>query len=352
MRVPFSDLTVSEEEKQAVRAVLDSGWPSKGKVSQRFEDALADYLHSNIALVNSGSAALMVALLANGVKAGDTVLVPDFTFVATASVPAILGCKIVPVDADPETFNVGDDFAKAYDRTKPTVPWSIVTDVAGLPVPQDDYAVWIIEDAAEALGAEADGRKVGSTKNLTIFSFQATKQLSTVEGGAIASKDAELIEKCRRISDYGRTKERYVHSEIGMNFRTTDIASAIGLVQLSRLEESLKRRNEIAARYRKEIAGLTFQRVPDYVTRHAYWTMIGLTKDLTEWVALVKKFEAAGVDARQAWRPIHLQDPFDQDYPLNFNLNAVNIFSRAVMLPIFNSMSDAQVDEVIRVANS
>jgi perosamine synthetase len=353
VRVPFSDVSYDLTTRLAVDDVLKSGWASKGRYCDEFQAELEKYLGSHVALVNNGSSALMVALLANGVKAGDTVLVPDLTYVATASVPAILGCKIVPVDADLETFNM--------------IPCElnggivIGTDVAGLPERGGAGLATYIEDGAEALGAERvtptlgdtrETHKVGADRWLTTFSFQATKVLNTVEGGAIASKDEELIEKCRRIADYGRTKERYVHDLLGMNFRMNDIQAAIGLVGLEDLEDNLKRRQEIADRYRKEIPSLTFQKVPSYVTRHAYWAVIGVAQNQSEWARMSQAFNEGGIDARGVWTPIHLQPCFPE---LNKNPmfdNAVRIWKRGFLLPIYNSMPEEYVDEVIRVANS
>ncbi len=191
MKVPFSDTSYDLTTQLAVQDVLRSGWASKGRYCDEFQSALEEYLGNgtHVALVNNGSSALMVSLLANGVKAGDTVLVSDFTFVATATVPAILGAKIVPVDADAETFNMANLIVGFKEQI-------LFTDVAGLPASKyigimetPDYASHHIEDAAEALGAEVNGHKVGSSTHLTTFSFQATKQLSTVEGGAIASRN-------------------------------------------------------------------------------------------------------------------------------------------------------------------
>lgn len=343
MRVPFCDVTFDQEQIDAVTAVLKSGWPSRGRVTADFEEALGRYLNSNVLVVNSGSSALMCSLLANGVKAGDTVLVPDFTFVATASVPAMLGCKIVPVDADLETFNVSTK--KGILKGKGLIS----TDVAGLP-----NNTWFpgnggfyIEDAAESLGAEVRGWKVGrnSDVSMAVFSFQATKQLSTVEGGAIASNNEELIAKCRKIANYGRSGlGEYVHEEVGANMRTTDVASALGLIALKRLDKALDRRKHIADRYAKEIPCIP-QKVPSYVTRHAYWTFMCSGLRHRE-----RAFEEAGIGVKRAFVPMHMQPCF-AGMDRGRLPNSTWLYNNLLMLPCYQEMTEPQIDEVVRVAN-
>ncbi len=159
-----------------------------------------------------------------------------------------------------------------------------------------------------------------------------------------------MIEKCRRIADYGRTETRYLHSELGMNFRLTDLQAAIGLVQLDSLDSVLSRREQIAQRYSKELGWLLRpQSRPAYVSRHANWSYLGLTSDFQRRESLLKQLNEAGIDAREPWRPIHLQPCFDLkgDYP-----NATEIWERGLMLPLYNDISDDQVDWVIKTANS
>ncbi len=342
VKVPFSDISFDQEEIDAVSEVLKSGWPSRGKVSEEFEAALEKYLGSNVALVNSGSSALLCALLAYGVKAGDTVLVPDFTFVATASIPAILGARIVPIDCNPQTFNmqvVDPAYTEKYSC-------AIGTDIAGLPLGIEDVhpPPAYIEDAAEALGSEIYNHKVGAETHLVCFSFNVTKSLSTVEGGAVSSKNEELIEKVRSIANYGRTREQYVHDRLGLNCRITDVNSALGLIQLRKLDKNLARRKQIAEKYRKELPQFQFQKVPSYVTKSANYMMICLCDSPMKWI---KKFQAEGIDARHVFLPIHAQPCFLQ---LPECPNSRMLWEKGICLPIYNNMQNEQVDRVIEIA--
>lgn len=340
MKIPFSDISFDKEEIDAVREVMESGWPSRGEVSAEFESALAKYLNSNVALVNSGSSALLCSLLAYGIKAGDTVLVSDFTFIATASIPAILGSEIRTIDCDDETFNLsaGEMMLRVPGQA------IIVTDVAGLPTEITEMSYPYIEDAAEALGAEHQGIKVGARNHLTCFSFNITKSLTTIEGGAIASKNEERIEKCRSASNYGRTDEQYVHDRLGLNCRITDVASALGLIQLRKLDKNLARRKEIADRYRKELPMFQFQKIPSYVTKSTNFMMIGLCDFPMIWINWFRQNE---IDARRVFLPIHAQPCFPG---LPKCPNSQMIWEKGICLPIFNGMSDAQVEYVIEVA--
>lgn len=346
MRVPFSDISFDKDEIEAVSSTLRVGWPSRGKVSELFEAELGKYLNSHVALVNSGSSALLCALLAYGVKAGDTVLVPDFTFIATASIPALLGARIVPVDCKLDTFNIDDEAKELYE------PHQLLTftDVAGLPNGANfPEPVRAIEDAAEALGSEENNRKIGSGEHLTCFSFNATKSLSTVEGGAVASKNEELIEKVRSVSNYGRTSEQYVHDRLGLNCRITDMQSALGLISLKKLDKNLARRKEIADRYRRELPQFQFQKVPSYVTRSSNYWAIALVDNRNE---VLEKFQHADIDARPPFKPISRQPCFRELWRTEGYNNADMVSINGLCLPIFNTMTNEQVDRVIEVGNN
>ena len=354
-KIPFSDISFDQEEIDAVSEVLSSNWPSRGAISSEFEAAISKYLNTNVVVVNSGSSALLCALLAMDVRRGfDTIAVPDFTFIATASIPAILGLTIKTVDCDPETFNVMENSGVSADLF-------IDTDVAGVPAAAgyDDSEFYAkhgrysqIEDAAEAFGAETIHGKVGSGNHLTCFSFNITKSLTTIEGGAIASKNEELIEKCRSASNYGRTKEQYVHDRLGLNCRITDVASALGLIQLRKLDKNLARRKEIADRYRKELPMFQFQKIPSYVTKTTNFMMIALMTHHINRNEMLVKLRSADIDAREPFLPISRQPCFPQlQRSIEFN-NTDTVCSCGLCLPIFNNMTDEQVDFVIETANN
>ena len=351
--IPMSNIDFSIEEKNAVIKVLDSNWPSEGKVTEEFEQLLSEYLDSECIVVNNGSSALMVILLAHGIKSGDKVVVPDFTFVATSSIPKILGAKILVADVDPLTLNVSVESIEKLVKEN-EVKFVFTVDIGGLPNDIDTlrelskrYNFILIEDAAQSFGAEYKNKKLGSFQHLTAFSFQIAKQISTIEGDCIAFTDSSLLKKIKQIKDYGRSKtEQYVHNVVGTNFRTTDLQSAIGIQQLKKIEKHIEQRNKIASEYKKNIKKFQFQKIPDYVTRHSYMLFFGLTRNHNEKEIIINHLNKHGVDARKTWTPIHMQ-------PCNPELNKIQckntqqIFERVFTLPIYNDMKIEDANTII-----
>lgn len=353
-RVPMSRPDITEEEIKAAVDVLRSGWPTQGQVTEQFEALLADYFSSIPITVNSGSSALLCALLAHGIKPGDKVVVPAFSFVASASIPKILGAELIVADVDRATFNTDPEAVKELVKRYNDVKVVIVVDVAGLPVDIDAFTELserfdfiLIEDAAEALGAEYKHKKLGSFDHTTIFSFQIAKQLTTIEGGCITTKDESIAKRCRQISNYGRNESaRYVHQLLGLNLRITDLQSAIGIVQFKKLESHLHRRNEVAMQYKSKIKGLTYQTIPSYVSRHSHMIFFSVAKDKADRDRYISQLNYKGVDAREPWTPIHMQPCFPELTKARYP-NAEYIFDRAFSLPIYNKMISDEVDMAI-----
>ena len=353
-KIPMSSPDISSEEKEAVIKVLESNWPTQGKITEEFETMLSDYLDADCVVVNNGSSALMSILLAHGIKPGDKVLVPDFTFVATSSIPKILGANILVADIDPRTLNISiESIEKAVKEND--IRFVFAVDIAGLPIDIDAlrdlskrYNFILIEDAAQSFGAEYKNKKLGSFEHLSAFSFQITKQITTVEGGCIASTDSSLIKKIRQIKDYGRNKtEQYVHDIVGTNFRTTDLQSAIGIQQLKKVEEHIEHRNKIASEYKNKIKKFRFQEIPDYVTRHSFMLFFGLAENDSERELIINHLNKHEVDARKTWTPIHMQ-PCNPELIQENCKNANKVFETAFTLPIYNNM---KIDDVKTIIN-
>jgi perosamine synthetase len=355
-KIPTSNPNISIEEKEAVIKVLESNWPTQGKVTEEFEIMLSDYLDAECVVVNNGSSALMGILLAHGIKPGDKVLVPDFTFVATSSIPKILGAKIIVADIDPRTLNISIESIEKIVKENDDVRFVFAVDIAGLPVDIDAlrdlskrYNFVLIEDAAQSFGAEYKNKKLGSFEHLAAFSFQITKQITTIEGGCIASTDSSLIKKIRQIKDYGRNNmEQYVHDIVGTNFRTTDLQSAIGIQQLKKVEEHIKQRNTIAAEYKSKIKNFKFQEIPDYVSRHSFMLFFGLAENNYEKEQIINNLNKHGVDARKTWTPIHRQ-PCNPELIQERCENANKVFETAFTLPIYNNMKMVDVKTIINL---
>ena len=356
IKIPMSKPEIGIEEKKSLLDVFETGWFSQGKITKKFESKLSDYLSSEIAVVNNGTSALICALLAHGIKSGDRIAVPAFTFVATASAARMLGIEVVPIDIELNTLNMSlrklEEFVK-----KNKIKAVIVVDVAGLSIDIDAfeelakrYKFILIEDAAEALGSEYKKKKVGSFQHTSIFSFHIAKAITTIEGGCI-SGDEKIIKKIKQLRDHGSsTSEKYVHEYIGSNFRITDLQSAIGIEQLKKINRFILRRNKIAEKYRQNLINLEFQEIPTYVTKHSHMLFFALAKNSEKRDKLLKKSNKMGVDCRKAWLPIQNQPCFPELSHTKCE-NASEIFNRAFTLPIYNSMTNEEVEYVINALN-
>lgn len=354
--IPWSTPSISLEEKEAVLSVLDSGWLTQGSVTQEFEKELCSYTGTkNAIVVNNGTSALICALLAHDIGLGDEVISPTFTFISTVNAIIATGAKPVLVDCDKSTMNTTQELVeKMISKNTKAV---IMVDVAGMPCDIDsfqdlanEYGLILIEDAAEGLGAEYRRRKIGSFDHTCVFSFHMAKQLSTIEGGCITTKDESLAKKCQMIRNYGMGAEH--ECEIfGLNFKITDIQSAIGLVQIQKLEKKLCYRDKIARIYKKNLRDLVeFQNVPEYVTRHPWMIFQILTNNKKERDSLRNELCKNGVDARICWLPVHLQSYHKEIFKKNQYRNAEDIASKSLTLPIGNALSVDDVDYVISVA--
>lgn len=352
-KVHVANPSIGKNDEIAVMKVLKSKWLSEGKVTEEFENRLSDYLSSEVVVVNNGSSALMAALIAHNFKPGDKIVVPAFTFIATSSIPKILGAQVLVADVDLKTLNLVPKSVESLVK-KYSVKFVMPVDVGGLPIDvnvfkelSDRYNFVLIEDSAQAFGSEYRNRKIGSFNHLTTFSFQITKQLTVVEGGCIASTNSGLIKKIRKIKDYGRsTKGRYIHDVVGTNFRTTDLQSSIGIEQLKQFDKYLKKRNKIALTYKAKLKGLDFQNIPKYVTKHSYYMFFAMANGKTIRNKLMNHLIRNGVDAREPWLPLQLQ-PCNPELKKFSCKNSIKIFEKTFNLPIFNNMTREEINLVI-----
>ncbi|WP_292365416.1 MULTISPECIES: DegT/DnrJ/EryC1/StrS family aminotransferase [unclassified Methanoculleus] len=276
MKIPVARPLVGEEEIAAVADVMRSGMLAQGSVVADFESRFADYCGATHAIgVNSGTAALHAALLAAGVGPGDSVVVPAFTFFATASSVSMCGATPLFADVDPETFNIDPDSVAALVRpdTRAIVGVHLFGqpfDVSAVREVCDDHNLVLVEDAAQAHGAEYHGKRAGSLADLACFSFYPTKNMTTGEGGMVTTDDDGFAKQVRLLINHGQSR-KYLHSAVGYNYRMTNIAAAIGLVQLGRVEGFNERRIENARYLDRHLAGtgLTTPHVAPGV-RHVY----------------------------------------------------------------------------------
>ena len=357
-KVFWSVPDVGEDESRAVAEVLKSGWLGMGPKTKQFEKDLSAYTGAkHSVVVNNGTSALLNAFIALGIGPGDEVLVPTYTFVATASSVIALGAKPILVDCDPDTFNVGPKEVEAVLAKHPKAKAIVCVDVAGLPCDLDalralaaKHHLPLLEDAAEAFAGEYRGTRLGNYDHVTIFSFHIAKQVTTVEGGAIQTNRDDLVDRLRLVRSHGEGKEKYVHVEFGLNFRPTDIQSAIGIAQLRKADHYIQLRDKIAHLYMRELGShLEFQKLPDYATRPTWMIFMALAKNKEERDRLNAYLNSHGVDTRIPWPPIHRQPYFVARYGQVACPKADATFDRILSLPIGNAMTEDDVHYVIDV---
>lgn len=248
--IPIAKPIIGDEEREAVLEVLNSGIIAQGPRVREFELAFSEFTGTEFAIaVNSGTAALHIALLAHDIGRGDEVITTPFTFISTSNSILFTGARPVFVDIEEETFNIDPDRIqeRITDKTRALLPVHLYghpADMRAIMEIAEDHELLVIEDACQAHGAEFNGKRVGSF-GTGCFSFYPTKNMTTSEGGMITTDDKRIAERARMLRDHG-SRERYIHEILGFNLRMTDISAAIGLCQLRKLPEFNRRRIENA----------------------------------------------------------------------------------------------------------
>jgi dTDP-4-amino-4,6-dideoxygalactose transaminase len=287
MKIPIASPKISEEEKRAVEEVLNSGIVAQGPKVREFEEEFAGYIGTKHGVAaSSGTTALHLALLASGIGKGDEVLTTPFSFIATAN--SILYCGATPVFADinERTFNI--DPRKVEEKVTKKTKAVLIVHLYGQPCEMDeltkickDRGLKLIEDACQAHGATYKGKKAGGFGECGVFSFYPTKNMTTGEGGMITTDNPEIAKKARLQREHG-SKSKYHHETLGYNYRMTDIAAAIGLAQLRKLDTFNQKRSENATRLTEtleEIDGLVQPHVVPDVQHVFHQYTIRVTKD-------------------------------------------------------------------------
>ena len=267
--IPLVKPIFGDEEKRLVNAVIDSGIIASGKYVAEFEKKCASYNSSKFALATAnGTVALHTALIASGIKKGDKVLTTPFSFIATAN--SILYCGAVPVFADisPETYNLSPEACEEILEKDKSIKAIIIVHLYGMPCDMDSFQklkqkhnLLLIEDCAQAHGAKFKGKMVGSFGDVSAFSYYATKNVTTGEGGIVLTDSEKIYDLSKQLINHGRS-EHSVHTILGYNYRLTNIAAAIGIAQMSRLEEWNRKRRGNADFLSHSLAGVKFIKTP------------------------------------------------------------------------------------------
>ena len=355
--IPIAKPIIGEDEISALTAVLRSGIIAQGKKVEDFEEAFAGFIGTKYAVaVNSGTAALHLALLAHGIGEGDEVITSPFTFIATANSILFTGARPVFADIEEDSFNIAPDsiVEKITPRTKVIMPVHLYgqpCDMKRIMRIAQEHGLIVIEDACQAHGAEYERRKVGSFGS-GCFSFYPTKNITTGEGGMITTNDKDIAGKARMIRSHGQ-KERYFHEILGYNYRMTDIAAAIGLCQLGKLEkfnnERIKNAKFLTGRL-SGVKGLVPPQVRPDVKHvfHQYTVRItqdfGIPRD-----ELKKKLMDEGIATEIYYSlPIHKQ-PLYQNLGYNDHLPDSEKAAKEVLsLPVHASLTKEDLENVVR----
>jgi perosamine synthetase len=365
--LPYGHQVIDDADIEAVVQVLQSDWLTTGPQVEEFERAVAKYVDATYAVaVSNGTAALHTAMDAIGIGPGDEVIVPPMTFAATANCVVYQGGTPVFADVEPHTLLLDPQevTAKLTPRTKAI----IAVDYAGQPCDYtalqdiaDQHGVWLIADACHALGATYRSRAVGSLADLTVFSFHPVKHITTGEGGMVVTMEPELAARMRSFRNHGissdhRQRERlgtwyYEMTEVGYNYRLTDLQCALGLSQLDKLTTWLRRRRAIARRYDAGLTGCPeFQ--PLWTrndVEHAYHLYVIRCGQTANRRVVYERMRAAGIGVNVHYIPVHLHPYYQRHWGTGVGLCPVaeQAYNEILSLPMHAGMTDLDVDRVL-----
>jgi perosamine synthetase len=356
MKIPLSSPDITEAEIEAVVAVLRTSRLSLGPVTEQFEQQTAAYVSLPHAIaVSSGTAGLHLCIRGLGIGEGDEVIVPSFTFIAAANAIRYEGATPVFVDIEPITLNM--DPQRIEDAITPRTKAILAVHTFGIPAEMSSileiarrHDLLVIEDACEALGAESLGRKIGSIGIAGVFAFYPNKQITTGEGGMVVTEDDKLAARIRALRNHGRyqSDDWFQHSELGFNFRISEINCALGLAQMRRIEEILKKREAVAFAYHQRLscyAGLTLPSIPGPGSRISWFVYVVRTL-AADRDATMRGLRDAGIECGRYFAPIHLQPSYTA-WRNSPNLTVTESEAkRTIALPFFNNLSTADINEV------
>ena len=356
--IPVSEPDLSDLERKYLLDAFDSGWiSSRGHYIERAEQGLRAVTHSPYALVcSNGTTALHLALLAAGVGPGDEVVIPSLTYVATLNAVYYVGATPVIVDVDEATWCI-DVMAAARaitDRTKAIIAVDLYghpADYAGLREIADPRSITLIADAAESLGASVDGVPAGSLADVSTFSFFGNKVITSGEGGAITTSDAELNDRIAQLRNQGNhPTERYKHTEVGYNYRMTNLSAAILTAQLERAPQLLERRRAVVDRYKAAIGSVDWATVqgvaPGAIATPWMFSvrLAGASRETRDTV--IRLLAERDIESRPVF-PLMQDMPFVPATQRTSTPIAEQISREGISLPTFPSLQSTQIDRIV-----
>ncbi len=376
--IPYGRQDITQDDINAVVDVLKSDFVTQGPVVPKFEQAVADYCGSNYAVaMNSATSVLHLACLALGLSKGDWLWTTPITFVASANCGLYCGARVDFVDIDSQTYNMCPKALEAKlikAKAEGRLPKIVVPvhfsgqscDMAAIHKLSQQYNFKLIEDASHAIGGKYCGEAIGCSRysDITVFSFHPVKIITTAEGGMAVTNDKDLTDRMSLLRSHGVTRDLsrmtgksdgpwyYQQIELGFNYRITEIQAALGLSQLQRLDDYVRRRHELAERYNTLLSKLPiivpWQSPNSYSAMHLYVIRLNLDKINTTHRAVFETLRQMGIGVNLHYIPIHTQPyyqamGFEQgDFP-----EAERYYNEAISLPIFPTMTEQQQDQVV-----
>lgn len=366
MKIPLSNPDITDLEKEYVLSVLNTPNLSLGPMLERFERAFAKYMGLKYAVaVNSGTSGLHLAVKSLNIGRDDSVITTPFSFIASSNCILFEGATPVFVDIDPHTLNIDpQQIEDCIKKRNSRIPKAILpVHVFGCPCKMDDireiadrYDMYVIEDTCEAIGAEYKGRKAGTFGDVAVFAFYPNKQMTTGEGGMLVTDREEIYSLCKSLRNQGRGEDGgwLMHERLGYNYRISDINCALGLAQLKRIEEILRKREKVAQTYNELLKEVEEIIIPDYpddfkISWFVYVVRLKENYSREDRDRILEKLRSEGVGCNKYFPPIHLQ-PFYRstfgykkgDFPITESVS-----NRTIALPFYNNLSEEDVAYVV-----
>jgi dTDP-4-amino-4,6-dideoxygalactose transaminase len=364
--IPYGRQSINEEDIVAVTNALRSEWLTTGPLVEQFEEKISSIVGASSVSVSSGTAALHCAYAAIGIEAGDEVITPPITFIATQATAAIMGAKIVFADIEADTANINPDCVESLITSKTKA--IVAVDYAGHPAEllalrkiADKYGIYLIEDAAHSIGSKFRGQAVGSIADLTTFSFFPTKNITTGEGGAVSSNNPDLLDRAKKFARQGLIRDKSImknpnegpwHQEVhsfGLNYRLPDILCALGLSQISRLSTFKAQRNRIFDNYREAFKNNLEIQLPtkrDYVDPMWHLFPIQVEPDIRSQLFL--KLRSLNINVQVNYMPAYFHPIFaDLGYRKGLCPIAENFYNSEISLPLFSDFTESDQGKVI-----
>ena len=361
--IPVNEPLLDGNEKKYLMECVETGWvSSEGPFVKQFEDAFAERVNRKFAIsVCNGSAALEVAITALDIRENDEVILPAFTIISCAAPIVRAGAIPVVIDSDPQTWNI--DVAKIEERITKRTKAIMVVHIYGLPVDMEPilalakkYNLKVIEDAAEAIGQTYNGKSCGSFGDISAFSFYPNKHITTGEGGMVTTDNEELAQRCLGLRNLCfQPERRFVHEQLGWNFRMTNMQAALGLAQLERLDEHIKRKRQIGRLYNQllaDVPGLQLTLTHTDYAENIYWVYGLVIKEDIDFDAkeVMIKLGKHKIGTRPFFWPMHEQPVFrkmglyrGESFPI-----AERLARRGFYVPSGLSLTDRQIQRVVQ----